>query len=204
MCFASFAFVCFLELYPHSIMDSEYCRTKLIVRYLPQDYSEKQVESLFVQYGCIKSCRIARDKHNNYSLGFGFVEYSTEESAAKGLQLNGQRVNGKIIAVDYSRRPDAAMQDANLYIKNLPKKCTLDEVNKLFSTYGSIVNSNLLFNHDKTSCGIAFVRFCFGYQAEAARCALHNKNVLPNQKLPLVVEKSLPKRPVVKQVQIPM
>lgn len=52
------------------------------------------------------------------------------------------------------------MKDSNLYITNLPKDVTEDDIDKMFSAYGEIVQRTVL--KDKITGmprGVAFVRY---------------------------------------------
>lgn len=65
----------------------------------------------------------------------------------------------KRLKVSYSRPPGTDMKDSNLYITNLPKDITEDEVHKLFCRFGEIVQKSVL--KDKITGmprGVAFVR----------------------------------------------
>lgn len=111
-----------------------------------------------------------KDMKTGYSFGFGFVEYQKPEDAAKAiLQLNNLPVQHKRIKVSYARPPGEDIKETNLYIQNIPRSYTLDQLEELFSVYGQIVQKNLL--KDKVTGlprGVGFVRFDKKSQAEAA------------------------------------
>lgn len=57
-----------------------------------------------------------------YSFGFGFVNYSREEDAAKAIaQLNGLQVQNKKLKVSYARPSGDDIKETNLYVTNLPR-----------------------------------------------------------------------------------
>jgi len=147
-----------------------------------------------VEYGSIRSCNITCDKKTSISLGFAFVEFWHKESAAKGLEMNGQRISNKVLQVAYARRPNTEMQGANLYVKNVPRDYIILDIKKLFEPYGEMMHAKLLFDTNGRSRGVEFVRFAYSHQAEEARRSLHQLILRP-QALPLVVEKSEPKTP---------
>ncbi|KAJ8926350.1 hypothetical protein NQ314_021296 [Rhamnusium bicolor] len=65
----------------------------------------------------------------------------------------------KRLKVSYSRPPGTDMKDSNLYITNLPKDVTEQDVDNLFKDYGEIVQRTVL--KDKITGlprGVAFVR----------------------------------------------
>jgi len=156
---------------------------------------------MFSRYGNVASFKVIRHKATGYSHGYGFIEFCTEEAAAKALQLDGHKMGDKTIHVSYSRPPAPEIQHSNLYIARLPKEYTVTELNKLFSKYGDIINSNILFDKRGISRGIGFVRFAYSHQAEVARQTLHNMT-LPGHSLPLVVEQANPKTPKLPPIQV--
>ncbi|XP_042213812.1 sex-lethal homolog isoform X2 [Homarus americanus] len=145
-------------------------RTNLIINYLPQTLTDQEFYKIFVVVGPIKNCRIMKDLKTGYSFGFGFVEYQKPEDAAKAiLQLNNLPVQHKRIKVSYARPPGEDIKETNLYIQNIPRSYTLDQLEELFAVYGQIVQKNLL--KDKVTGlprGVGFVRFDKKSQAEAA------------------------------------
>lgn len=150
-------------------------RTNLIINYLPQTLSDQEFYKIFVVVGPIKNCRIMKDLKTGYSFGFGFVEYQKPEDAAKSiLQLNNLPVQHKRIKVSYARPPGEDIKETNLYIQNIPRSYSLDQLEDIFSSYGNIVQKNLL--KDKVTGlprGVGFVRFDKKCQAESAISAMN-------------------------------
>lgn len=122
--------------------------TNLIVNYLPQNLTDKELFSIFVTIGPVESCRVMRDNkvieityrksynvpesciltgicicfQTGYSYGFGFVNFSRQEDATKAInQLNGLEVQNKRLKVSYARPSGEDIKDTNLYITNLPR-----------------------------------------------------------------------------------
>lgn len=99
-------------------------------------------------------------RQTGYSFGFGFVEYQKPEDAAKAiLQLNNLPVQHKRIKVSYARPPGEDIKETNLYIQNIPRSYSLDQLDQLFAPFGQIVQKNLL--KDKITGlprGVGFVR----------------------------------------------
>ncbi|XP_008476189.1 sex-lethal homolog isoform X2 [Diaphorina citri] len=135
--------------------------TNLIINYLPQTMTEKELFSMFVTIGPVESCRVMKDNKTGYSYGFGFVNYSKEEDAAKAIQqLNGLQVQNKKLKVSYARPSGDDIKETNLYVTNLPRTITEDQLEHMFSPYGRIVQKNIL--KDKITGmprGVAFVRY---------------------------------------------
>ncbi len=76
---------------------------KLFVGSLPWGVDDQQLGDLFSEYGEIVSARVVTDRESGRSRGFGFVEFSNEESAQNALEKDGGMVDGRAIAVSIAR-----------------------------------------------------------------------------------------------------
>ncbi|XP_055318319.1 sex-lethal homolog isoform X2 [Sitodiplosis mosellana] len=150
--------------------------TNLIVNYLPQDMTDRELYSLFRHSGPIESCRVMRDFKTNYSFGYGFVNFVSEEGARQAIKtLNGITLRNKRLKVSFARPSSEDIKDTNLYVTNLPRNVTEDLIETIFGKYGNIVQKNIL--KDKISGkprGVAFVRFNKREEAQEAISALNN------------------------------
>ncbi|XP_075225526.1 protein sex-lethal-like [Lycorma delicatula] len=148
--------------------------TRLIINYLPQSTTEKELYGMFVTVGPVESCRVMKDHKTGYSYGFGFVNYTRPEDAALAIaRLNGIEVKNKRLKVSYARPSSDDIKDTNLYITNLPKHYNEEDLENLFGKYGTIVKKNIL--KDKLTGmprGVAFVRYDRRDQANEAIRAL--------------------------------
>lgn len=78
--------------------------TKLYVGGLPYSTTNEELEAEFSKAGTVVSANVIFDKMSGRSKGFGFVEMSTEEEAAKAIEmLNGQEMGGRTISVSEAR-----------------------------------------------------------------------------------------------------
>ncbi len=59
----------------------------LFVAGLPYDLDDAELEEIFEKFGPVVSARVAMDKENNKSKGFGFVEMKNEEDAKEAIDL---------------------------------------------------------------------------------------------------------------------
>uniref|UniRef100_A0A1L8DHB3 Putative rna-binding protein elav/hu rrm superfamily n=1 Tax=Nyssomyia neivai TaxID=330878 RepID=A0A1L8DHB3_9DIPT len=150
--------------------------TNLIINYLPQDMSERELYSLFSTMGPIESCKIMRDMKTGYSYGFGFINYNSEEAATRAIKcLNGLNVRNKRLKVSFARPSGDDLKETNLYVTNLPRTLTEEMLDVIFGKYGTIVQKNIL--RDKMTGqprGVAFVRFNKREEAQEAISALNN------------------------------
>ena len=151
-------------------------KTNLIVNYIPQSYTDAEFKALFATIGPTKSCKICRHKSTGYSYGFGFVEYFTPEHAQLAINtLNGHRLDNKTLKVALSRKGGEKIKGANVYVRNIPKSWTNDDLKALFNPYGSIVNTKILIDQlTQSSKGVGFVLFDLKTEAEGAINALNN------------------------------
>ncbi|MDD3386365.1 MAG: RNA-binding protein [Candidatus Pacebacteria bacterium] len=77
---------------------------KLYVGNLPYSLSDEALKDLFTEAGEVAAASIIIDKFSKRSKGFGFVEMSTEEDAAKAKDIfNGKEVEGRKLIVDEAR-----------------------------------------------------------------------------------------------------
>nr|AGW99163.1 SXL-2 [Mayetiola destructor] len=150
--------------------------TNLIVNYMPQDMTDRELYSLFRHSGPIESCRVMRDFKTNYSFGYGFVNFVSEEGAQQAIKtLNGITLRNKRLKVSYARPSSDDIKETNLYVTNLPRTITEEQIDIIFGKYGNIVQKNIL--KDKMSGkprGVAFVRFNKREEAQEAISALNN------------------------------
>lgn len=150
-------------------------RTNLIINYLPQTLSDAEFNQLFAALGPLQSARILRDKRTGYSFGYGFVNYQKEDDATRAIEtLNGLQLMHKNIKVAYARPPTEDIRGSNLYVANLPRSMTQDELTNLFANYGEIVNVKILMDSfTGLSKGCGFILFAKKAEAEAAIVGLH-------------------------------
>jgi len=67
-------------------------------------FSESDLQSLFQEYGEIKSVKLISDKMTGKSKGFGFVTMENETEAQAAIdKLNGTSVEGRNIIVNQAR-----------------------------------------------------------------------------------------------------
>lgn len=78
--------------------------TKLYVGSLSYDTTDERLKEHFSQAGNVVSASVLVDRMSGRSRGFGFVEMSTEEEAAKAVEMfNGQELDGRNIIVNEAR-----------------------------------------------------------------------------------------------------
>ncbi|KAL1918649.1 uncharacterized protein VTP21DRAFT_2671 [Calcarisporiella thermophila] len=87
---------------PKSVEGDPY--TTIFVARLNLDTNEETLNSVFSQYGSIKSLRLVRNFVTGDSRGYAFIEYLDKRSAENAYQnANNMLVDSKPILVDYER-----------------------------------------------------------------------------------------------------
>lgn len=78
--------------------------TELYVGNLSYDVKEKDLKREFGQFGDVKSARIIKNKFNNKSKGFGFIEMCDRKGGLEAIRaMNGKEVRGRRIVVNEAK-----------------------------------------------------------------------------------------------------
>lgn len=136
--------------------------TNVYVKNISPEATEDDFRQLFEQYGDVTSSSLARDQEGK-SRGFGFVNFTTHESAAKAVdELNGKDFRGQDLYVGRAQKKhereeelrksyEAARlekankyQGVNLYIKNLDDDVDDDKLRQMFSEFGPITSAKVM------------------------------------------------------------
>ena len=68
---------------------------------------DKELSSLFTEYGEVSSAKIIMDKMTSRSRGFGFVEMPDDEASKKAIAaLDGTTIDGRTIKVTEARQKE--------------------------------------------------------------------------------------------------
>ncbi|RJR23771.1 RNA-binding protein [Candidatus Microgenomates bacterium] len=77
---------------------------KLYVGGLSYDVTDAKLGEVFSQAGSVVSATVIMDKYSGRSKGFGFVEMSNDEEAAKAINMfNNQEIEGRKVVVNEAR-----------------------------------------------------------------------------------------------------
>lgn len=136
--------------------------TNVYVKNINPEVTDDQFRELFEKYGDVTSSSLARDQEGK-SRGFGFVNFTTHESASKAVdELNGKDFNGQEIYVGRAQKKhereeelrksyEAARlekankyQGVNLYIKNLDDDIDDEKLRQMFSEFGPITSAKVM------------------------------------------------------------
>ena len=112
----------------------------IFVKNVNKEVTPKEFDEYFSKFGTIISAKIAEDEEGE-SMGYGFVLYDNEESAKKAIvECHGQNWrNKKLYVCQFQKnRPRKPLRYNNLYVRNIPKNWSEDDVRNYFSAYGEI------------------------------------------------------------------
>ena len=136
--------------------------TNIYVKNIESEVSEEDFRELFAKYGDVTSATIAHDEQGK-SRGFGFVNYSKHEAAAKAVEeLHDKDFHGQNLYVgraqkkhereeELRKQHEAARnekaskyQGVNLYVKNLHDDIDDEKLREIFSQCGSITSAKVM------------------------------------------------------------
>lgn len=137
--------------------------TNVYVKNINPDTSDDEFRDLFTKYGDITSASLARDNETGKNRGFGFVNFTTHEAAAKAVEeLNAKDFKGSDLYVGRAQKKhereeelrksyEAARmekankyQGVNLYIKNLADDIDDEKLRTMFAEYGPITSAKVM------------------------------------------------------------
>ncbi|CAI9753476.1 unnamed protein product [Fraxinus pennsylvanica] len=155
---------------------SQFPSTSLYIGDLDFNVTDSQLYDLFNQVGQVVSVRVCRDLGTRRSLGYGYVNYSSSQDAARAIEvLNFTPLNNKSIRIMYSHRDPSIRKSgtANIFIKNLDKSIDHKALNDTFSSFGNILSCKIATDPNGQSKGYGFVQFD---NEESAKSAIDKLN----------------------------
>ena len=112
----------------------------IFVKNISKDVTPREFDEYFSKFGNIISAKIAEDEEGE-SMGYGFVLYENEENAKKAIAECHGKIwkNKKLFVCQFQKnRPKKPLRFNNLYVRNIPKNWSEDDVRNYFSKYGEI------------------------------------------------------------------
>ncbi|KAJ5763700.1 Polyadenylate-binding protein cytoplasmic and nuclear [Penicillium manginii] len=136
--------------------------TNIYVKNLDTEIPDEEFRIMFEAFGEITSATLSHDQEGK-SRGFGFVNYSTHESAQAAVEeMNEKDIKGQKLYVGRAQKKhereeelrkqyEAARlekaskyQGVNLYVKNLTDDVNDDKLRDLFAPYGTITSAKVM------------------------------------------------------------
>uniref|UniRef100_A0A7N0VKK8 Polyadenylate-binding protein n=1 Tax=Kalanchoe fedtschenkoi TaxID=63787 RepID=A0A7N0VKK8_KALFE len=150
---------------------------------LEPNVTDSQLYDMFSQMGPVVSVRVCWDLSAKRSLGYGYVNYSNPQDAARALELlNSTPLNGKPIRIMCSHRDPSNRRTGagNIFIKNLDKAIDHKALLDTFSAFGNVLSCEVATYTAGQSKGYGFVQFD---NEESAQKAIEQLNgMLLNEK----------------------
>ncbi|CAH8361929.1 unnamed protein product [Eruca vesicaria subsp. sativa] len=150
--------------------------TSLYVGDLDASVTDSQLFDAFSQMGQVVSVRVCRDLATRRSLGYGYVNFTSPQDAARAIQeLNYIPLNGKPVRVMYSHRDPSVRRSGagNIFIKNLDKSIDHKALHDTFSTFGNIISCKVAVDSSGQSKGYGFVQYETEESAQKAMAQLN-------------------------------
>ena len=126
--------------------------------------------------GTVVTVRVCRDLVTRRSLGYGYVNFTNPQDAARAIQeLNYIPLYGKPIRVMYSHRDPSVRRSGagNIFIKNLDESIDHKALHDTFSSFGNIVSCKVAVDSSGQSKGYGFVQYA---NEESAQKAIEKLN----------------------------
>jgi len=178
----------------------------VFVKNLSFSTTDEDLCNLFSKVGQVSAAKVARkhntqDPANPLSMGFGFVEFSSNELASKAIkqlqhkQLHGHQLELKLSRKKITNAPDKSDNDESqdqqdsckLLVKNVPFEATIKELKELFGAFGELKTLRLpkKFGQKSGHRGFAFVEYLTKHDAKMAFDSLHYSTHLYGRRLVL-------------------
>ncbi|XP_013399973.1 RNA-binding motif, single-stranded-interacting protein 2 isoform X3 [Lingula anatina] len=159
-------------------------KTNLYIRGLTPTTTDKDLVNLCQQYGKITSTKAIIDQATNKCKGYGFVDFESPQAAdiaVKALQAQG--VQAQMAKVGNQQEEDPT----NLYIANLPMYMTEQDLENMFTPYGTVISTRILRDQSSNSRGVGFARMESKEKCDQIKQAFNSK-ILPGCKDALLVK----------------
>jgi len=151
----------------------------IFVKNLDPEIDSKDLYDTFSIFGNIISCKVVSDQQTGKSKGFGFVHFETAESAAEAIaKVNGNVISGRVVYVsNFQKRDNRAKNQefTNLYVKNIPKSMSQEDLEKLAAPFGEVASCVLAKNDQGESKGFGYLDFKEHESAKKCIEGLHGK-----------------------------
>lgn len=119
--------------------------TNVFVRNIPKDLKPADLETKFTEFGEVKSLKVSLNPDHT-SRGYGFIQFSDEEAARMAVTtLDKERTMQALVFKPRDKRELRKLIN-NIYIKNIPKSMSNEQVHKIFSEHGNIKSLVLMQN----------------------------------------------------------
>lgn len=128
-----------------------------------------------------KQSSVENNETKKLSMGFGFVEFASQEEAKKAIKtMQGKLVDGHSLEVKLSSKNlsestpaiSKSLKNTKIMVRNVPFEATRSELLKLFGSFGQLKKVRLPKKYDGTHRGFAFCEFLTSKEAQNAMATL--------------------------------
>lgn len=136
---------------------------KLVVLGIPWEVNTDGLKQHMTKYGSLDDVVVMKDRKTGRSRGFGYVTFSTTESAEKALDakhtINGREMEVKI-ATPKEEMKNPPRKITRIFVARIPVKVPEEEFRKYFEKYGTITDIYMpKESNAKSHRGIGFITF---------------------------------------------
>ncbi|KAF8401011.1 hypothetical protein HHK36_014314 [Tetracentron sinense] len=147
----------------HSV-DRDSSSGKIFIGGVSWETSEENFTKHFEKYGEITDSVIMKDKHTRRPRGFGFVTFANPDAVDEVLKddhvIDGRTVEVKRTVPREDMQVKVGSKTKKIFVGGIPTSFTEDELKEYFSSYGNIVEHQLMLDHSTgRSRGFGFVTF---------------------------------------------
>jgi len=155
----------------------------VFIKNLHKSIDNKALSDTFGAFGNILSCKVVTDE-NGVSRGYGFVHYERQEEAEQAIaKVNNMLLAGKQVYVgpfipkkEKLKSGEYTEKFTNVYVKNLDASVDENELQQIFSKYGTITGA-VIMRENGVSKGFGFVNFSHPDQAKEAVTEMSGKEI---------------------------
>lgn len=147
----------------------------VFVSNLDYKVDEDTLNKVLGSSGAIKEVRLVKNPKGT-SRGFAYVEFENKASVAKALARDHEPIDGRPMFVSecdpekkgHHFKYGTDLEKNKIFVKNIPKNKSKDEVEAIFAVYGAIKDIRVVTYKDGKSKGIAYVEFADEKSASTA------------------------------------
>lgn len=86
----------------HPTANADLSSNRVFIGGLPQSCDDAKLEAIFANFGQVIDAKVMMDRETQRSRGFGYISYTSAESADAAISVSGQiAVDGKVVEVKY-------------------------------------------------------------------------------------------------------
>lgn len=152
---------------------------------LDEQLSEELLWEMMLQAGPVSSVHMPRDKVTGNHMGYGFVEFRTEDDADYALRvMNSIKLFGKPIRMNKASQDKKVVEiGANLFVGGLDPSVDEKALYDTFSAFGAIIETPKIMRDPDTgaSKGFGFVNFDSFESSDLAIECMHNQYLANKQ-----------------------